>query len=147
MQDQLNDNIQGMLTRKFTREVIREALKAMTNAYLKNTKETIEDVLKLAGWFAVFNVPVKFSVEKKRFLVIDQEISKRFIPEDDELLFLELNEAQKELYKTTSVTDVSGLADDNQLKIKMMKIISYLEAQGYTIVRKKDRYDLEGISS
>lgn len=145
--NELNENIQGMLNRKFTREVIREALKAMTNAYLKNTKETIEDVLKLAGWFAVFNVPVKFSPEKKRFLVIDPDINKRFIPEDDELLFVALNEAQQELYKTTSVTDLSGLPEDSALRIKMIKIISYLEAQGYTITRKKDRYDLEGISS
>lgn len=135
-------------SRRFTRMLIREALQSMTMAYLSTKESSQTDVARMAGWFAMYGVPVKWSVKENVFKVFDpeNEFPERLIPEDDETLLKVLNDAHALMFRTTQARELGQLPDEDPQKIKMLKIITYLEAVGYTVERKGNRYHLKGIS-
>jgi hypothetical protein len=140
--------IQYWITRKFTRTLIREALRTMSMAYLSTKESSQTDIAQMAGWFATHNVPIKWSHDEKTFKVFDPtgEFVARLIPEDDETLLKALNDLQTVVFRTTPAREIGQLPDEDPTKIKMLKIIMYLEANGYSVERKGNKYHLKGIS-
>lgn len=125
------------LERKFTREVIRSGLNEITK-YFHSGDYT--NMARFSVWFAVFNVPIKYDTNKNAFIVLDKSVQNRFISEEDEALFLELND----LYA------VNGKHTDqyNLRAAKMKNILFYFEMLQYTceFSAETNRYELKGIS-
>lgn len=137
--------IRDRLERKFTRKIVRTMLSELTDGFLN---KKFDDVAQIGVWFTVFNIPVKFNERTMKFQVVDHSFKQRFIPEEDESVFDELNELQNTVYHYPSYAtrSLEGLPRDHEIRVKMTKIISYLESKEYNLVLTESEYVLKNVS-
>lgn len=135
----IQEQLKQRLERKFTRRIVRKMLSELTDSFLY---KRFEDVAEISVWFMTFNIPVKFIEEKMRYQIVDHSFVSRFIPEEHESMFEELVALQRFISPGT----IRSRDNNDETKMKMIKIITYLEAEGYTPVLHNQEYILKNVS-